>query len=413
MDQHALQTARAAHATIKSFEVTRAIGEGRASGFDITRDTLGGAGQGGGDMGASDRGMTRDQQARIDESHASPDPRRQALIDGSPRFRDWLAGEGAAIAFTTYQSGRLFLLGLGEEDRLRAQVRRISRCQGMWSDGRTLWVGGESHLWRFDNVLADGALAPNGSDRLFAPRQRFTTGDVDIHDIAVGSGGGPVFVNTAHSCLAEPAEGGGFRPLWRPPFVTELKAEDRCHLNGLAMDGSGRPAYVTAFARTDAMEGWREHRVKGGVLIDVPSGETACAGLSMPHSPRLHDGRLWLLNSGTGEFGVVDAASGRFEPVCFCPGYARGLSFLGKWAVIGLSRPRRGNSTFEGLPLADRLAAKGIGPRCGLAVVDLASGTVAHALTIHHTVDELYDVTVLPGARRPEARNAPQPIAET
>ncbi|MGQ9367076.1 TIGR03032 family protein [Azospirillum sp. ST 5-10] len=326
------------------------------------------------------------------------------MIDGSPRFGDWLAGEGAAVAFTTYQSGRLFLLGLGAGDRLRAQVRRIPRCQGMWSDGQTLWVGGEAHLWRFDNVLPDGARTANGSDRLFEPRQCLATGDVDIHDIAVGGDGRPVFVNTAFSCLAVPGPGGGFHPLWRPPFVSEMKAEDRCHLNGLALDGEGRPAYVTAFARTDAMEGWREHRVAGGVLIDVASGETVCGGLSMPHSPRLRDGRLWLLNSGTGEFGTVDLTSGRFEAVCFCPGYARGLSFVGKWAVIGLSRPRRGNSTFEGLPLDDRLAAKGVGARCGLAVVDITTGTLAHALTIHHTVDELYDVAVLAGARRPEAR---------
>ncbi len=333
------------------------------------------------------------------------------MIDGSPRLLDWFAGEGCAVAFTTYQSGRLFLLGLGAGNRLRAQVRQIPRCQGLWSDGQTLWVGGEAHLWRFDNALPAGACAPNGSDRVYEPRQCFATGDVDIHDIAVDGDGRPLFVNTAHSCLALPCPDGGFDAVWRPPFISELKAEDRCHLNGLAMGADGRPAYVTAFGRADVMEGWRDHRLSGGLVIDVASGETVCAGLSMPHSPRLHDGRLWLLNSGTGELGTVDRDSGRFEPVCFCPGYARGLSFLGKWAVIGLSRPRRGNSTFAGLPLDDRLAAKGVGPRCGFVVVDTTTGTLAHALTIHHTVDELYDVAVLPGARRPEALNPVIPSA--
>lgn len=337
------------------------------------------------------------------------------MIDGSPKLGEWFAGEGSAVAFTTYQSGRLFLIGLGAENRLRAQVRRIPRCQGLWSDGQTLWVGAEAHLWRFDNVLPTGTSAPGGADRVYEPRLCLPTGDVDIHDIGVDGDGQPVFANTLYSCLARPEADGGFRPLWRPPFVSELKAEDRCHLNGLAMGDDGQPAYVTAVGRADVIEGWREHRLGGGLVIDVPSGETVCAGLSMPHSPRLHDGRLWLLNSGTGELGTVDRDSGRFEPVCFCPGYARGLAFLGKWAVIGLSRPRRGNSTFAGLPLDERLTAKGVGPRCGLAMVDTTTGTLAHMLTIHHTIDELYDVAVLPGCRRPEALEpmAEKPKAET
>ena len=85
----------------------------------------------------------------------------------------------------------------------------------------------------------------------------------------------------------------------------------------------------------------------------------ACIALttSMPHSPRLYGGRLWLLNSGTGELGVIDRAAGAFTPVCLCPGYARGLAFIGRHAVIGLSRPRR-NQTFAGLALDRRLADK-------------------------------------------------------
>lgn len=325
------------------------------------------------------------------------------VFEGTPDLTEWIAGEGCAVAFTTYQSDRLFLLGLGEGDRLRAHQRKVPGCQGLWSDSRTLWVGGEEHLWRFDGSPPDRARMTGGADRLYVPRAGLPTGRLDIHDIAVDADGGVLFVNTRYSCLAVPDAGGGFRERWRPPFISELRAEDRCHLNGLAMGADGRPALVTALGRCDVMEGWREHRVGGGVLIDVASGEVACAGLSMPHSPRLHQGRTWLLNSGTGEFGMVDLAAGRFVPLCFCPGFARGLAFHGRWAVIGLSRPRAGNRTFAGLPLAERLAAKGVAPRCGFVVVDTATGTLAHGLTAHHTVEELYDVAVLPGVRRPEA----------
>ena len=122
----------------------------------------------------------------------------------------------------------------------------------------------------------------------------------------------------------------------------------------------------------------------------------------MPHSPRLYDGRLWLLNSGTGEFGTVDPASGRFTPVCFCPGYARGLAFTGRHAVIGLSRPRHGGA-FSGLSLDGRLAAKDAVARCGLIVVDIDSGNVVEWFRFEHTIDELYDVAILPGVRSAEA----------
>jgi uncharacterized protein (TIGR03032 family) len=149
-------------------------------------------------------------------------------------------------------------------------------------------------------------------------------------------------------------------------------------------------------------DGWRDRRANGGIAIDVTTGAIVAQGLSMPHSPRLHDGRLWLLSSGTGEFGHVDPASGRFEPVAFCPGYARGLAFVGDHAVIGLSLARE-NRTFTGLPLDDALAARDVEPRCGLAIVDLASGDMRHWVRIEGVVRELYDVAVLPGVRRPSA----------
>lgn len=121
----------------------------------------------------------------------------------------------------------------------------------------------------------------------------------------------------------------------------------------------------------------------------------------MPHSPRLHDGVLWLIQTGTGEFGRVDLATGRFEPVCFLPGFARGLAFVGHHAVIGVSRPRE-NRTFEGLALNERLAAAGADPRCCIAVVDLRTGDLVHQLMIEGIVQELYDVAVLPGVLRPK-----------
>ena len=226
-------------------------------------------------------------------------------------------------------------------------------------------------------------------------------GDDDAHDVAVGADGRPVFVNTLFSCLAAPSEAKSFRPLWQPPFISRLLPEDRCHLNGLAME-NGAPRYVTAVGETDVADGWREKRVGGGIVIDVPAGAVAARGLSMPHSPRLHQGKLWLLNSGTGELGSVDPASGRFEAVAFCPGYLRGLSFHGNFAIVGLSQPRE-SRTFAGLPLDEALAKRNVGPQCALMIIDLKTGATVHWLKIEGVVHELYDVVVLPGIQRPMA----------
>lgn len=313
-----------------------------------------------------------------------------------------MQAERLALALTTYQAGRLVLLGRRPDGRLRAHERRLEQAQGLWSDGQTLWAAAKTMLWRFENALASGTTTESGADRLFAPREARVTGAIDVHDVGMSDGGdGPVFVATAFNCLATVSERGSFRPLWRPPFVSALVGEDRCHLNGLAMDG-GRPAYVTAVSRSDVADGWRERRRDGGVLLDVASGEVVVSGLSMPHSPRLHGGRLWLLNSGTGELGWVDPTAGKFQPAAFCPGYARGLAFAGRYAVVGVSRPR-GNQTFEGLAIQDLLVAKDAAPRCGLLVIDTETGRTREWLRFEHTIDELYDVAVLPGVAQAEA----------
>lgn len=322
-------------------------------------------------------------------------------LTGSRQFTLWLSEHQVSLTFSTYQAGKLFFIGLSEQQKLSVFERTFARCMGIGFDSRTqaLWVATLFQLWRFENALQPGQDF-QGYDRVYVPQVGFTTGDVDAHDVAI-DGKGPVFANTLFSCLARPSERYSFEPCWQPPFISRLAAEDRCHLNGLALRGD-HCAYVTCVSRTDANEGWREHRQAGGIVIDVQSNEIVADGLSMPHSPRWYRDRLWLLNSGEGEFGHVDLQTGRFEPVAFCPGYLRGLSFHGDFALVGLSRPRRDQS-FEGLALQQKLDSKNVEARCALQVIDLRRGDVVHELRIEGVVEELFDVCVLPAARRPMA----------
>lgn len=321
-------------------------------------------------------------------------------LTASRQFANWLGEQDVSLAFTTYQAGKLFFIGRGPDQALSVFERTFNRCMGLCADGNTLWMSSLVQLWRFENALAEGGTH-DGYDALYVPQLAYTTGDIDVHDIAVDGRHDPLFVNTLFGCLARPSETRSFRPIWRPPFLSKLAPEDRCHLNGLAMrDGS--PAFVTAVSRSDVADGWRDRRTSGGIVMDVSSGQIVVDGLCMPHSPRWHDGRLWVLNSGTGFVGTVDLERGTFEPVCFCPGYARGLCIVGNFAVIGLSKPRD-NKTFSDLPLADNLEQRGTDARCGLHIVDLRTGDAVHWVRIDGVVAELYDVVPLPGVRRPMA----------
>ncbi|MEP6541912.1 TIGR03032 family protein [Microcoleus vaginatus GB1-A2] len=345
-------------------------------------------------------------------------------ITASRQFTSWLAEQNLSLAFTTYQAGKVFFIGLQPNGQLSVFERSFERCMGLYAEGSTLYMSSLYQLWRFENALSAGQVH-NGYDGVYVPQVGYITGDLDVHDVVVevppqpplsrgeqekqnfvppltkGGLGGVIFVNTLFSCLATVSEKYSFLPLWQPPFISKLAAEDRCHLNGLALR-DGLPRYVTAVSQSDVADGWRDRRRDGGCVIDISNNEIILTGLSMPHSPRWYRNKLWLLNSGTGEFGYADIERGVFEPVAFCPGYMRGCAFSGDFAIVGLSKPRH-NKTFSGLSLDDNLRAKDAEPRCGLVVIDLRNGDIVHSLRIEGVVEELYDVQVLPGVRRPMA----------
>ncbi|MCP4359739.1 MAG: TIGR03032 family protein, partial [Chloroflexi bacterium] len=322
-------------------------------------------------------------------------------ITYSSHFTDWLAEHRLSLALTTYQTNRLFLLGLKPDGRLSAFERLFNRPMALHvTDSDRFYLSTQSQLWQLDNALSPNNPY-NGYDKLYVPRQATTTGNLDIHDLTVDQRGQILFANTLYSCLSTLSERYSFKPLWCPHFISSLQPEDRCHLNGLALV-EGEPRYVTTISRSDTPNGWREQRHEGGCVIEVPGSETVLTDLSMPHSPRWYRNKLWLLQAGSGDFGYVDLERGRFEPVAFCSGYLRGLAFHDYWAIVGLSKPRY-NSTFSGLALDKRLTATTQQSHCGLLIINLNTGQIAHWLRFEGVVNELYDVQVLPGVRQPMA----------
>jgi uncharacterized protein (TIGR03032 family) len=321
-------------------------------------------------------------------------------ISASRGLAGWLARTGCSLAFTSYQTGRLFLVGRLPDGRISFHQQDFARATGLHVTPRQIYLGSLFQVWRLENVLAPHERANGDFDRLYVPRLAQTTGDIDLHELALDGAGRLIFVATRYNCLATLSPVHGFRPVWKPAFISGLAGEDRCHLNGLAM-GDGVPAYATAISRSDIAEGWRSGRSDGGILVDVRGDRIVAEGLSMPHSPRVETDGVWLLESGRGMLVRIDPATGAKADIAFCPGFLRGLALHAGYAITTLSHPREGS--FAGLPLQGEIARRGGAGWCGLGVIDLKTGDMVEWIRLDGAIGELFDVAVIPDAVCPMA----------
>ncbi len=302
-----------------------------------------------------------------------------------------LSKAARSVIVTTYQSGRVVLLRPNADGTLNTHLRAFPRPMGVAAGGGQMALGTSTNVWHFDNQPALAERLPGEAvhDACYVARAAHVTGDIAIHEMAYDADGELWVVNTRFSCLATLDHEHSFVPRWRPPFVTALAAEDRCHLNGLAMV-EDRPKYVTALAMSDERHGWRREKVGGGLIIDIDDNAIITQGMTMPHSPRWHQGQLWVLDSGNGALCTVDVATGNRTNVALLPGFTRGLAFVGRYALVGLSKVRE--HVFAGLPLAERVTER----QCGVWVVDTEDGAIVGFLRFDGAVEEVFDVQVLP-----------------
>jgi uncharacterized protein (TIGR03032 family) len=320
-------------------------------------------------------------------------PLRSVYTQAFPQMLEQLR---SSMIVSTYQTGKLIV---AREDRgtLNTHFRDFQRPMGLAVAPGRIAIGTRAEVLDYRNVPAVAPkIEPKGRhDSCFLPRNKHFTGDIRIHEIDFAQGELWV-VATNFSCLATLDAEHSFVPRWTPPFISSLAPEDRCHLNGLCLVDD-QVKYVTALGESDEPGGWRESKADGGILMEVESGEIILRGLSMPHSPRWHDGRLWVLESGKGTISVADLDAGTVETVAELPGFTRGLVFAGGVAFVGLSQVRE-TATFGGLPLMERLDER----LCGVWAVDPQSGNILGFLRFEELVQEVFDVAFLPGLRYPE-----------
>lgn len=308
----------------------------------------------------------------------------------SPTLPKLLWQLGCTLVFSTYQAGKVIFIRATSPETIEQYALDFPRPMGLAVSDQRIAVATRDEV-----VVLTNTSAGEGA---YVQEKTYSSGEVDTHDLAWGKDG-LWAINTLLSSMALTDENSDFEFQWRPRFVSDVVPEDRCHLNSMAMV-DGRPEYVTAFGKVNTFEGWRENKVSGGIVMDVSSGEILLEGLPMPHSPRVYDGKLYLLLSGTGELVCADPEAGRYEVVVQLPGFVRGMARCGDYLFVGLSKLRKSSSTFAALPISEDALFSGI------VVVSLSEGRIVEHITYETGIEEIYDVQILPEGA---AINPPHP----
>ncbi|PZD74607.1 hypothetical protein C1752_00608 [Acaryochloris thomasi RCC1774] len=332
----------------------------------------------------------------IQEEAASSDAaRREVRYEYSDNLVPILGQLGTSLILSTYQAGKLVVVGV-HEDELKISFHNFERAMGVAVGRNQIAVGGKDWIYFLKSApeLASRVGVQDTHDACFLVRGAHYTGEIAVHELVWGQEQ-LVVTNTRFSCLCALDNNSSFVPQWRPPFVSALAPEDRCHLNGIALV-DGQPRYATVLGQADTAGGWRPGKSTDGCVLEILTGKVVANGFAMPHSPRVSHGRLWVLNSGMGELTTVNLSSGLVESVIELPGYPRGLALAGRFAFVGLSQARE-KDTFGNLPICDRNTS----PKCGLAIIDLQTATQVGLLEFQSGVDEIFDVQLLPGIQNP------------
>ncbi|WP_407174807.1 TIGR03032 family protein [Bradyrhizobium sp. STM 3562] len=337
-------------------------------------------------------------------NHASNAPGRRRVNQAeaidyqvTPSFVALLEKLGCSLVITNYQSSTVMTFSSLGDGRPVQMFAAFQAAMGLALAGDRLAVAALSEVIVLTNIRKLAPSLPKFPgifDGYFVPRVHYTTGECSLHDMVFDASGGLLAVNTAYSCICRIDGIHNFVPVWQPPWISEVRPGDRCHLNGMAVE-NGEVRYATALGTTDVPRDWTERRLDGGVLVEVPSGRVLADGLCMPHSARLVDGRLYMIEAGTGTLLEVDRVSGARRPIVTLPGFARGLAVHEGYLFIGLSL-MRDSKPFEGLPV-ERIGRELI---CGLVAVEIASGQVIGTLRYIGGCTEIHDIQVVPGVRR-------------
>ena len=321
----------------------------------------------------------------------------------TPQIPELLQQLNCSIAISTYQAGKIVFISAKDENSLIQLPRNFEKAMGIAEDAEKdkIAIACKDEVIVFKNskdLATFYPKAPNKYDALYLPRNTFHTGAIDIHDLNFGSNGELYAVNTLFSSIVKIDDNYNFTPFWTPPFIDKIASEDRCHLNGMAMQ-NGKPKYATAFNNGNTPQSWRDKVTKSGIIIDVVNNNIIAEGLAMPHTPRIFNNDLYVLLSAKGELVKVNTEDGTYEVIVQIDGFVRGMSLHKDYLFIGLSKLRKNSSIFSKLPFAEKAN------EAGIVVVHLPTKSIAGKITYLTSLDEIYDIHILANKIRPNILN--------
>lgn len=330
--------------------------------------------------------------AQTEEEGAQPFDFRSTY---SGNISEILRGLNISLVATSYQSQKLFFIR-ASGGALDVNYKTFRRPMGLAVSEEQITLGTFQDVLRFKRNDSVIEKLPDNSkvDACFTPNVSHTTGMINIHDIAYGTEGLWV-TNSSFSCLATIEPDYSFVPRWKPPFISDLKPEDRCHLNGMALL-NGAPKYVSTFNQSDQPNAWRDRR-SDGTIIDVETNRILLEGLIMPHSPRCYNGFLYFCESGRGLVQRYSPTTGELTTVVKLPGFTRGVDFYGPLMFVGLSKSRTSDVTN---PAPINLEFEET--YSGIWIVNLEKNQVMGFVRFEGDVDQIYDVGVLTSMTYPE-----------
>ncbi len=305
------------------------------------------------------------------------------------------------IAISTYQAGKVIFVSANQPEKLIQIARTFEGAMGIATRDNKLAVACKNETVVLANTPAMAKTypqKPNVYDAIFLPRATYYTGQTALHDMN-WLGSDLMAINTLFSSISKINADFSFTPVWQPPFISSLEPEDRCHLNGMAVENEVIK-YATALGLTNTFHGWRENKLNGGILIHVPTNEIILKDLAMPHSPRIYDGKLYLLLSAAGELVEVDINNGTYKTLKNFNLFVRGMAKHGDYLFIGHSKLRHNISAFKDLPIAKK------SQRAGVIIFHLPSTSIVGNIVYENSVDEIYDVKIIRGTARPNILNS-------
>ena len=338
-----------------------------------------------------------------------------------------------SLAVTSYQTHRLIFIR-SDGETIDTYFKTFQRPMGIYADSNRLTLGTFSQVLEFkrcDDLLMkikNGDLDNTDamprkllekdkekmqaliekrkqeleevkkSDTLFLSRAALTTGMINIHDIAWGTEGLWV-VNSTFSCLSTLSTSFSFIAKWKPHFISEIIAEDRCHLNGMALK-DGKPKYVTTFNKFNTRDSWTKCDKHDGTLMDVDTNEILIDGLIMPHSPRYNNGKVYVCDSGTGKILQYDPENGELTEIIKLQGFTRGLTFYGPLMFVGLSQSRASDIK-KPAPITKEYEET----YSGIWIINLKNYQEIAYIKFEGDVHQIYDIAIIPDALYPSLIN--------